>query len=222
MSKLDREWSISQITFFLSATEQVGPVSTERDVFLSTVMRGSDTEVYECAHVVEQILDRVLPQWKRQRPSEDPDYRWLREQAVRAQVTIEREEELAEKLGDNAPEMDAGKLHPWVWESARPMWNTGHYQQAVAQAAVRINAEAQNKLSRRDLSEVKLFNEAFSVDPPKPGVARLRLAEDDGGDTYKNLHRGARALADSLYTAIRNPAVHEVGDGNGGEEQLAL
>ena len=90
------------------------------------------------------------------------------------------------------------------------------------QAAIRINAETQAKLGRMDVSETALFNEAFSLDEPKEGAPRLRLAEDDGGKTYQNLHRGARAFADGLYTAIRNPGMHKPQESEGGEEQLAL
>lgn len=46
--------------------------------------------------------------------------------------------------------------------------------------------------------------------------------KDDGSDTYKDRHRGARSFADGLYMAIRNPGVHTPPSGDGGEEQLAL
>ena len=118
--------------------------------------------------------------------------------------------------------MDAANLHPWAWENSRSFWNSGHRHQAVMQAALRINAETQAKLGRVDLSEVDLFNHAFSLDAPKAGVPRLRLMADDGSDTFKSLHRGARAFADGLYSAIRNPGMHTPGPADGGEEQLAL
>ena len=54
-------------------------------------------------------------------------------------------------------------------------------------------------------------------------VIRFRsLRKDDGSKTYQNLHRGARAFADGLYTAIRNPGMHMPTVTDGGEEQLAL
>ena len=65
-----------------------------------------------------------------------------------------------------------------------------------------------------------MFNEAFSLSDPKLGSPRLRLAENDGSKTYESLHRGARAFAEGLYAAIRNPGMHVPTDG--GEEQLAL
>ncbi|WP_024874917.1 hypothetical protein [Saccharomonospora piscinae] len=62
---------------------------------------------------------------------------------------------------------------------------------------------------RTYLTEVALFNEAFSLSEPKKGASRLRLACDDGGKTYENLHRCAPAFADGQYTAIRNPGMHK-------------
>lgn len=224
MAKLDQEWAIGEIDAFLHASTQVGYDNSGNSgvVVFGTRMRGSDTEVSAKAHVVEQILDRVLPGWSRDRPKEDEDFDWLRDQAARAKVALQRQEELADKLGDNAPDMDAANLHLWAWESGASFWQSGHFHQAVMQAAIRINAEAQSKLGRVDISESDLFNQAFSTDPPKPGAPRLRLAQDDGSKTYQNLHRGARAFADGLYTAIRNPGMHTPPPTGGGEEQLAL
>lgn len=223
VAKLDTEWALGELRRFLYLTEQV-PYDNSGGgvVVIGTHMRASETDTAESAHVTEQILDRVLPGWRKERPAKDHDYTWLRDRAARATAALNREAELAEKLGDNAPDMDAANLHPWAWENGRSYWNTGHYHQAVMQAAIRINAETQAKLERMDVSEAALFTEAFSSNAPKPGAPRLRLAEDDGSKTYENLHRGARAFADGLYTAIRNPGMHTPSSSDGGEEQLAL
>lgn len=223
MSKLNHEWAIKEIDEFLRVTDQVGYDNSGGGVvMLGTHMRGSQTEASQRAHVVEQILDRVLPGWRQDRPEKDVKFVWLRDQASRAKAAMQRAVELAENLGDNAPDMDAANLHPWAWENGRSYWNTGHYHQAVMQAAIRVNAETQAKLERMDVSETALFNEAFSMDAPKAGAPRLRLTEDDGGKTYQNLHRGARSFADGLYTAVRNPGMHKPQESRGGEEQLAL
>ncbi|UDY22923.1 TIGR02391 family protein [Nocardioides sp. Kera G14] len=222
MAKLDPEWAIEEINAFLNVTTQVVPDMGPGIAYFGTVMRGPETEASQRAHVVEQILDRALPGWEKDRPKKDSEFSWLRDQASRAKAALQRQAELAEKLGDNAPDMDASNLHPWAWENGKSYWNTGHYHQAVMQAAIRINAETQAKLGRMDVSEVALFNEAFSLDAPKDGAPRLRLTKDDGGKTYQNLHRGARAFADGLYTAIRNPGMHKPQQSDGGEEQLAL
>ena len=222
MARLGVGWAIKEIDQFLHVTAQVGYNNQPGSgVFIAgTHMRGSETEASQRAHVVEQVLDRVLWGWRKERPAEDSKYRWLRDQAARGKAALQREAELAEKLGDDAPDMDAANLHPWAWENGKSHWNTGHYHQTVMQAAIRVNAETQAKLSRMDVSETALFNEAFSLSEPKEGAPRLRLMEKDGSKTYENLHRGARAFAEGLYAAIRNPGMHVPHDG--GEEQLAL
>lgn len=214
VTKLDKDWAIEEIDKFLHATDQIVPDTRGSGiVFVGTVQRESETVAASLAHVVEQIIDRVLPGWRNEHRSssgEDKGWAHLREWAARAKVTLQREAELRERLGDDAPEMDAGKLHPWVWESAAPLWRTKHYSQAVTQAAIRVNAETQAKVERRDISETDLFNQVFSLDAPKVGAPRLRLMPDNGSKTYQSVHRGARSLAEGLYAGVRNPASHEV------------
>lgn len=222
MAELDPEWAIAEIDAFIHVTDQVGYAQSPRVVRAGTRMRGTATEASQRAHVIEQVLDRVLPGWARDRPDTDPKYAWLRDQASRAKAALERQEELAVKLGDNAPDMDASNLHPWAWENGVSFWNSGHFHAAVMQAAVKVNAETQAKLGRVDVAETALFNEAFSLDVPKTGKPRLRIAEDDGSQTYQSLHRGARAFAEGLYAGIRNPGMHAPQVTKGGEEQLAL
>lgn len=220
MAELDPEWAINEIDAFLQVTAKVVPDMGPGIAYLGTVMSGSPTEAAARAHVVEMILDRVLPGWRQGRPVQDKEYSWLRGQAARAKTALERRSELAEKLGENTPDLDAANLHPWAWENGKGYWYHGHYHQAVMQAAIRVNAETQAKLNRLDVSETALFNEAFSLRDPKRNVPRLRLMENDGSKTFENLHRGARAFAEGLYAAIRNPGMHVPHDG--GEEQVAL
>ncbi|RAJ47987.1 MULTISPECIES: TIGR02391 family protein [unclassified Streptomyces] len=55
------------------------------------------------------------------------------------------------------------------------------------------------------------FGNAFSQGPPQAGESRLRLMDDDGGDTFRSVHRGAMAFAEGCYAGIRNPNSHEDG-----------
>jgi len=213
VTKLDARWSIEQIDAFLFTTDRVARKSTPNVVRLGTAQRGSQVDASGQAHVVEMILDRVLPVWRQTaRPDPDPEWKSLRNWAARARAQLEREEELREHLGDGAPEMDAGRLHPWVWEAAASLLRTGHFAQAVHQASVRINAETQAKVGRRDVSESDLFNQVFSLDAPKAGAPRLRLMADDGSRTFQSIHRGARAFAEGLFAALQNPVSHDPQD----------
>lgn len=204
MSTLDTAWAIRELAEFVYASGTDGMYQRE-----------DDEVVAEKAHVVEQVLDRVLPGWRAradQRPQKLREYEpWghLRDCASRGIAALKRQDELREKLGDDAPLISAAQLHPWVWEGARSLWQSGHYRSAVEDAAKKLNAETQNKVGRRDLSETDLFKQAFTIEAAVAGKARLRRRSPDGSDTYKSEQRGAMALAEGIYAGIRNPFNHE-------------
>lgn len=211
MSGLDVNWALEQLQSFVEMTTLVRPQPTPGVVVLADdrYPKGRG-EIPAAAQVVEQILDRVLPSW---RASIDADEtrRWQqhREAARRAIAQLERQEEIREKLGDNAPTLDASQFHPWIWEGARSLWQSGHFREAVRAASVKLNAETQNKLLVRDLSETALFQLAFSADDPTPSKPRLRLPDDDGGRTALSIRRGVVAFAEGCFAAIRNPSSHD-------------
>lgn len=122
-------------------------------------------------------------------------------------------------LAPDAPMLAADQFHPWVWSAAQPLWSAQHYRQAVQAAATALNARLQQKVSRRDVSDVKLVQEAFSTDAPGPGKPRLRLPGDPDDESRKNRERGALHLGVGAGWVIRNPATHDEEDW---DEQTAL
>lgn len=124
-------------------------------------MKEASIGVAESAYVVENVIAKVLPGALRDKPEADKDYRWFRVRASSAKIALERGEELAEKLGDNAPDMNAPNLHSWVWDSCKLLWNDGHCHQAVMAAAIQVNAETQKKLGRLDISEKSCLTRLF-------------------------------------------------------------
>lgn len=177
--------------------------------------RGGGAEIVASAQVVEQILDRVLPRWRTEVPDDRNESvnRWCqhREAAQRADAVLLRDAEVRERLGDDAPQLSAAGMHRWVWDGARSLWRSGHFREAVTAAARKINAETQNKVGRRDVSETPLFQSVFSKDAAKPGQPRLRLMADDNSDTFRSVHRGAMSFAEGCFAGIRNPNSHEDG-----------
>lgn len=185
----------------------------EINSFMSVYRQGNRLDTAASAQVVEEIFDRVLPGWRESAPH-NPRNRFYghAETAGRAKVVLTRRAEIYEKLGDNAPSINASQFHPWVWEAAKGLWRNGHYRSAISAAALRVNAETQAKIGRMTVSETKLFQEVFSVQEPKSGCPRLRLWKNDGSDTYRSINRGAMAFAEGLFAAIRNPNSHSVQD----------
>ncbi len=215
------EWAVGALRRFLELTVTYVPSGPG---FIGSVSnRGSSEELGAQAHVVEQILDRIpgFAGWRDGRPKPDKLWAGLREQTARGMAALERADELAANLGSDAPEMNAGPLHPWAWETGAVFWARGFPHQAVLQAALRINAETQAKLGVVQPGEAKLFQMAFSLDDPKADAPRLRLAPRDTSDTWKNLHQGAWALGEALYLGVRNVGMHNLPPPDG-EEQVAL
>lgn len=211
MSEINSEWAIEQLDDFINATT-VTHVPSPAGVIGTGSYRTAqpEVEIVKQAQVVEHILGRVVLDWR----NLDVDTRrkkWARhhEASIRAKEELLRRDEIRENLGDDAPEISASSLHPWIWSGAASLWQSGHYRSAVEDAAKKVNAETQNKLGRRDLSETKLFQEAFSLNHAEEGKPRLRRMTPDGSETYKSVQSGAIALAAGVFSGIRNPLSHE-------------
>lgn len=215
--KMNAEWAIDRLKHFLEISES----HLSPDGYRET--KRPREEVLQDAQIVEQILDKVLPGWARTPESayEDP-WNPQREAAQRAIAQLEQQEELDANLGESSPVLSAGSLHPWIWESCRTLWSTGHYREAVGSASRALNAKAQQKLDRRDLSEWKLLMNAFQSKPPVAGEPRLRLmpTELSDNDTFVSLHEGTGALAQGAFRSLRNVVSHE--EGGEPEEHIAL
>jgi hypothetical protein len=215
MGKIDIPWALSELQAFLSVSALKAVDIPGVAYFGSSMWNvGSEQEIVASAQIVEKILDRVLPPWRTTVPDDDNksinDWCQHREAAQRAITELQRAAEVAEKLGDGSPDLSAGQMHPWIWDGARALWQSGHYRQAILQAGVKLNAETQNKLGRRDVSEKDLFRQAFTTKAPEQGKPRLRLMHNDGSPTYISLQDGAAAFAEGCYRAIRNPSGHVV------------
>jgi len=222
MNDLNTEWAVEQLDDFIKATAVTYVESPPGSIgFHSYKTAQPEDEIVKRAQVVEQILERVVPGWRDSIKKKDRQ-KWSvhYEAAVRAREALVRADEVRKNLGDDAPDISAANLHPWVWSGARSLWQSGHYRSAVEDAAKKVNAETQNKVGRRDVSETKLFQEAFSDKPAEAGKARLRRMTNDGSDTYKSMQRGAMALAEGIYAGIRNPFGH--GDPQDIDEQVGL
>ena len=133
-------------------------------------------------------------------------------------ILAERDEWEA-KLAPDAPVLPADQLHPWVWDAARTLWDSGHFRLAVQAAATAVNAHTQTKLGRRDVADNDLMQEAFSTNAPQPGKPRLRCPGAPGDPTVQSRQRGALQYGVGCYAAIRNPATHEHGEW---DQQVAL
>lgn len=174
--------------------------------------RGSTDGIVRQREIVAKLPNRAMIEWREEaRPIEPNGNEWfpMCEVVIRSRIALSQEKELCESLGDSAPEASASKLHFGIWESASSLWQSGHYREAVEVAIKKLNAETQNKLGRRDVSEKALFAQAFGEQDPELGKPRLHRMENDGSSTFKSVQRGARFFAEGVFAGIRNPLAHE-------------
>ena len=207
MGELNRSWALDVLRDYLDVSTKVPTGEQTQYGNPKLGFKVTKDELQKRVHVVKQILERVLPNsidWRHRYSPES-----FRDLALSAVAELEREEELRTNLGDEAPSLQPSELHPWVWDGARPLWAGGFFNAAIWQALIRLNAEVQNKIGRRDVGEADAFAQAFSLEDPQPGKPRLRLGTDDGGKTWGNRQRGAIALAQAIYAGVRNPLDHE-------------
>lgn len=202
---MNTEWALAELDKFIGQTV-IRNGSGNGFITTQNVTSAPNGRVTEQAQVVEKILDRVLSDW-RELDISNASNRWKKHRAaaIRAKEELVRDTEIRQNLGDNAPEISAANLRPWVWSGASSLWQSGHYRDAVEGAAKKLNAEAQNKIGRRDVSEADLFRQPFSLDAPTAGKSRLRRMANDGSKTYESVQRGAMSLAEGVYAGIRNP-----------------
>ncbi|MGY1823744.1 TIGR02391 family protein [Geodermatophilus sp. SYSU D00079] len=144
------------------------------------------------------------------RGTSEDTYKEHRAAVLRAQGYLNDREPLAKALGPQAPQLRADTFHPWVWETAAPLWTSKHYRQAVAAAAGNLSLKVQSKLDRWDVADDALMTEALSEKPPAPGKPRLRVPATPGRPFEEALQTGALFFARGVFSLLRNPATHNV------------
>ena len=136
-------------------------------------------------------------------------------EAIRLVGIVEQEADFQRISGPVGPMLAANRLHPWVWNAAASLWDDGHYEPAVHEAAKAVELQTQLKVDRRDLDGKDLYAHAFSTKDPKPGEARLRFPDVDPTAQprrWTSMHEGARNLGMGCAQGIRNPQAHPSDD----------
>lgn len=135
--------------------------------------------------------------------------------------TVEQRDELDTLLGPAGPQLAAGTMHPWVWESAARLWDDGHRREAIQAAATHIDLQMQAKLERADVSGSELVTQAFTAAHPESSRASLAYAcqLDTRNRQLRSAHQGAMSFGQGCFLAIRNLSTHTLDQP---EEQRAL
>lgn len=183
------------------------------------------SKALELTERVVPILDRLYPLWRSENEADEYfEFGSERDACERLLSRIASHEEVASLLpnDDQAPRLSASAMHPLVWRAASAQWSTGHRHEAVLAAAKAVNSRLQERLGRRDVSEVKLVREAFSEKDPAAGKPRLRFSQIDDDQTRESMREGVMGFGAGCFQAIRNPVGHLPNDQHELDEQAAL
>jgi hypothetical protein len=187
------------------------------------VVRGID----EGLPMMERFAQEVDPRLAVQLRAPDEYPAWLHQNKLHAchelRGVIFHQQEIADIVGPQGPQLAASQLHPWVWDHAAKLWSDGHRRAAVQAAATALfDTYIPTKLHReRDIKGgADLVGRAFSIKPPEPGAPRLRFMDiPEGTSEWISTHEGAMKLGQGAAQAIRNLVTHGLAEP---DEQEAL
>ena len=139
---------------------------------------------------------------------------------------LEGAEDWERTFGPGGPTLAANRLHAWVWNAVASLWDDGHYEPAVHEAAKAVELQTQLKVGRRDIHGKDLYAQAFSTKGPTDKMPRLRflhIDQNERPDDWTSAHEGAMYLGMGCAQGIRNPQAHPSDDISEQEalEQLA-
>lgn len=210
-------WAMDELKSFISQCDQHQAAwkQNETAALHNPAVQTLHDDIIGRMPLVEQISDRVWPEWRDHLPPRvgmiDWEYTPLLQIAKQVLVMLTRKDEVEQNLGEAGPALSVATMHRDVWDASKSLWRNGHFGEAVDAAARSVNASLQAKVGRRDISDARLVTESFSLDPPRPDAPRLRMMNDDGSETYRSLHTGAMAFGQGCFKAIRNVLAHEYG-----------
>lgn len=207
--------------------EQTSPRNRSRDNFISNHNDPAcgRAEALELTERVLPILGRLYPGWRGENePDKYFEFAAERDACSRLLGRIGSREAIAGLFADHddGPQLSATRMHHLVWHAASAQWATGHRHEAVLAAAKAVNSRLQEKVGRRDISEVKLVREAFTEKAAEPGKARLRFGQIEDEQTRDSMRQGAMSFGVGCFQAIRNPVGHLPNEDNELDEQAAL
>ncbi|MER7559793.1 TIGR02391 family protein [Nocardioides sp. NPDC126508] len=217
---MDTAWALEQCRLWLSLHERVPVPEAERQSNRDprTKFVGSKDERSRIKHRVQFVSEAIWDTQERRWRRWQPDEHGVRELIFELEEGLEVRERLG--LDDAGPALAADALHSWVWQAARPHWESGNHDAAVWAAGINVNTKLKKKVDRPDLGESKLVAAAFGTAPADDGRSRLRLCDEANPDLFRDRHIGALQLGQGLFSGIRNPLSHVGADDMTEQEAL--
>ncbi|GAB3334584.1 TIGR02391 family protein [Micromonospora halotolerans] len=210
------DWCITELSAYIELADKYeSKAFTARGDYVGDrALKPLADELREREPIIQRILNAVQPGLGKQQLIRRGAYGLYtskgRDAAKYALGYLKRRAEVEANLRSPAPRMSADRLHPWVWQAARTLWETKHYREAVQAASTSLNAHLQELTGRRDVFDSDLITQCFSASDPEPGKPRLRWPGEPTDAEYKAMQSGLRALGQGAFMTIRNRATHDL------------
>ncbi|HEX7628385.1 MAG TPA: TIGR02391 family protein [Candidatus Methanoperedens sp.] len=99
---------------------------------------------------------------------------------------------------------DPEVLHPKIYRVSKPLYESGHYSQAILEAFKVVNTFVKDKAERNDLDGKSLMSSCFNTTNPILKLNNLEtITEKDEQEGFMHLFMGG-------MQGIRNPLAHEI------------
>ena len=225
---MDTELAIGALDGYLALLQQglaivvrsADQSSYVRDLQFQQVATELNARVLLVERIIEDVDEILAIQFKNH-----PRIGWSRASEIvpveKVLGLLRRRDEEEAIFGLSGPKLAASSLHPWVWNSALSLWDSGHFADAVRRASMDLfDIHLPQKLGVPKLgSPDDRIAKAFSTSSPTATEPRLRFVGlTSGTPDWVSAHEGAMFLGKGCAKGIRNVTVH----GSDPNEQLAL
>ena len=177
---------------------------------------GVDSDAYDTMREVRHLMRVVdIQPWRRRRKDylTDEVFGPIRTGTWRALLAAASEDQADRTV------VRVVDLHAWIAEAAEPLFEGGHYREAVLAAARNLEVQWKALLGTEWHSLSTLADESFSSSAPKPNHPRLRYptaGTDTNSQAWRNAHVGAMEYAKGCAKRIRNLNLHHPEDAEPG------
>jgi hypothetical protein len=212
------EAALEKVRGFIALVEQNHDIWNHTSTgTMNPQLKQSDGLVNEQLPLIQQIAARADTdlQAKLEKGMTEGSYGWPYYGVLQASQQLagllDSVEEAEQILGPVGPKLAAASLHPWIWNAAVSLWDSGHLREAVQTAAAALfDSHLPAKLGVPAARSAKdLVTRAFSIEPPTAGNPRLRLADyQDSSPNWTSQHEGAQHFGMGCAQLIRNLVTH--------------
>ncbi len=215
-TSMDVDRAIEQLEAFLDLLRTNRAAFALRDEIFASNAQWRETQEQILSRrplvlAIAQELDQTIAAKMRSRAAQPWEWQDAEEAVAEAIGVLRDRDEFRAILG-RGHVGPVGRIHTAIWRNAVSSWQEARFGQAVKEAsAFVLGTMLPAKLNRFDLAGLDLVEEAFSLEPPKPGRPRLRLrAVAPDTEAWEMAHSGVGHLGMACTLIVRGLVTDDI------------